>query len=64
MDTARFLHFQRLRVLYFDPTQQDAQAEVTDEYLSACINMADARLQSEKAILRLHAYSQSFFSFF
>jgi AbiV family abortive infection protein len=48
MDTARFLHFQRLRVLYFDPTQQDAQAEITDEYLSACIDMADARLQSEK----------------
>lgn len=48
MDTARFLHFQRLRVLYFDPTQPDAQAEITDEYLSACIDMADARLQSEK----------------
>jgi AbiV family abortive infection protein len=49
METARFLHFQRLRVLYYDPTQQDAQAEISDEYLSACIDMADARLKSEKA---------------
>src|ERR1700691_6366811 len=36
MDAARFLHFQRLRVLYFDPTEADAQA---DEYLSKCIEM-------------------------
>src|SRR5271156_3952902 len=28
MDFARSLHFQRLRVLYFDPTQVDAQAEI------------------------------------
>ena len=49
MDAARFLHFQRLRVLYFDPTQVDAQTEITDEYLLRCIELAEARLQMEKA---------------
>ena len=49
MDAARSLHFQRLRVLYFDPTQQDAQAEISDEYLTNCIDTAHARLQMEKA---------------
>lgn len=49
MDRARYLHSQRLRALYFGPTQRDAQAEITEEYLSACIDMADARLHFEKA---------------
>lgn len=48
MEAARLLHYQRLRVLYFDPAHEDAQAEITDEYLSSCIAMADARLRMEK----------------
>jgi AbiV family abortive infection protein len=49
IDTARKLHFQRLRVLYYSPTQHDAQGEITEEYLSACLNLVEARLEMEKA---------------
>jgi AbiV family abortive infection protein len=48
MDAARFLHLQRLQVLYFDPSQSDAQAEMTSEYVSSFITRAEARLQMEK----------------
>jgi AbiV family abortive infection protein len=49
MEAASRLHVQRLAVLYFDPTQPDAQSEIDDEYLSKCIELAEGRLQMEKA---------------
>jgi AbiV family abortive infection protein len=49
MESARLLSQQRLRVLYFDPTEPDAQAGIDDEYLDPIISMTEARLQMEKA---------------
>jgi AbiV family abortive infection protein len=49
MEAASNLHFQRLAVLYFDPTQPNAQAEIDDAFLESCFQLAEARLGMEKA---------------
>jgi hypothetical protein len=49
MEAASHLHFQRLAVLYFDPTQPNAQAEIEDSYLESSLQLAEARLGMEKA---------------
>jgi AbiV family abortive infection protein len=49
MEAASHLHFQRLAVLYFDPTQPNAQAEIEDSYLESCLQLTEARLGMEKA---------------
>jgi len=49
MEVASHLHFQRLAVLYFDPTQPNAQGEIEDSYLESSLQLAEARLGMEKA---------------
>lgn len=49
MEAASHLHFQRLAVLYFDPTRPNAQSEIDDAYLESCLQLAEARLKMEKA---------------
>src|SRR6202021_2834328 len=49
MEAASHLHFPPLAVLYFDPTQPNAQGEIEDSYLESSLQLAEARLGLEKA---------------
>lgn len=49
MELAKHIHAERLRALYFDPRDPDAQKEFTDDMATSLIKFAEIRLNMEQA---------------